>query len=120
MAEGSEGWSRYDELILGPEDDSQPENDTLEHTLASPREPAEEGLNTIDDTGDRDSDQTAEPKDSFLPETPRRQNADQAVAWGVDGTGSIPDDSPSLHVSGTIDAQLEPLSNYHRNLFRLQ
>lgn len=112
MAEGSEGWSREDELDLGQEDDPrQPDQGALDQTLPSPQEPAEEELDTIDDAEDSDSERTVEPKHSYLPETPPMRNADWAATGSMDGTGSNPDDSPSLHVGGTIGAQSEPLSD---------
>lgn len=105
MAEGSEGWSREDELDLGQEDDpQQPDHGALDQTLPSPQEPAEEQLDTIDDAEDHDSEKTAQQKDFKFPETPPPRHADWNVAESVDGTESNPDDSPSLHVSGTIGA----------------
>lgn len=105
MAEGSEGWSREDELDLGQEDDPrQPDHGALDQTLPSPQEPAEEQLDTIDDAEDHDSEKTVEQKDFNFPETPPPRNADWTATGSVDGTGSNPDDSPSLHVSGTIGA----------------
>lgn len=105
MAEGSEGWSREDELDLGQEDERQPDQDIPEHPVPSPHEPVDDGLDTIEHAEDRDSDQTLEPKDSLLPETPPQRHADWAATGSLNGTTSNPDDSPSLHVSDTIGAQ---------------
>ncbi|KAJ5964846.1 uncharacterized protein N7479_004722 [Penicillium vulpinum] len=100
MAEGNEGWSREDELDLGQEDDSQqPDHGALDKTLPSPQEPVEEELDTIDDVEDHDSEKTAGPHDFKFPETPPPRHADWAATGSVDGTGSNPDDSPSLHGS---------------------
>jgi hypothetical protein len=105
MAEGSEGWSREDELDIGQEDDlRQPDLDAFDHALPSPQELAKEQLDTIDNAEDNDSEQTVEPKHPYLPETPPLRNADWAATGSLDGTGSNPDDSPSLHVSDTIGA----------------
>ncbi|KAJ5498640.1 hypothetical protein N7453_007691 [Penicillium expansum] len=105
MAEGSEGWSREDELDLGQEDDPrQPDHGALDQTLPSPQEPAEEQLDTIDDAEDHDSEKTAEQKDFNFPETPPPRHADWTATGSVDGTGSNPDDSPSLH--GSIPSSL--------------
>lgn len=114
MAETSEGWSREDELDLGHEDERQPDQDIPEHAAPSPHEPVDDGLDTIEHAEDRDSDQTVEPKDSFLPETPPPRHANWAATGSLDGTTSNPDDSPSLHVSDTIGAQQEPISDFHR------
>ncbi|OGE49416.1 hypothetical protein PENARI_c021G02403 [Penicillium arizonense] len=100
MAEGSEGWSREDELDLGQEDDpQQPDHDALDYALPSPQEPAEDELNTLDDAEDQDVEKTVEPADPYLPETPPPRNAEWARSRSADGTGSTPDDSPSLHGS---------------------
>jgi hypothetical protein len=105
MAEGNEGWPREDELDLGQEDGPwQPDQGALDHTLPSPQEPAAEEFDTIDNAEDNDSERTVEPKHSYFPETPPLRNTDWAATGSVDGTGSNPDDSPSLHVSGTIGA----------------
>jgi hypothetical protein len=108
MAEGSEGWSREDELDSGQEDDPQhSDHGALDYALPSPQEPVEDELNTLDDAEDQDVEKTVEQADSYLPETPPPRNAEWARSGSVDGTGSTPDDSPSLHVSNTIGAQLE-------------
>ncbi|KAJ5339890.1 hypothetical protein N7452_006618 [Penicillium brevicompactum] len=104
MAEGSEGWSREDELDLGQEDERQPDQDIPEHPVPSPHEPVDDGLDTIEHAEDRDSDQTLEPKDSLLPETPPQRHADWAATGSLDGTTSNPDDSPSLH--GSVPSSL--------------
>jgi hypothetical protein len=105
MAEGSKDWSREDELDLGQEDDPrQPDHGALDQTLPSPQAPAEEELDPIDDAEDRDSEKTAAQNDFKFPETPPQQHADWTATGSVDGTGSNPDDSPSLHVSETIGA----------------
>lgn len=103
MAEGSEGWSREDELDLGHEGDHrQPDHGALDQTLPSPQEPVEEELDTIDEAGNHDSEKIAGHND--FPETPPPRHADWTASGSADGTGSNPDDSPSLHVSGTIGA----------------
>ncbi|KAJ5787984.1 hypothetical protein N7457_002974 [Penicillium paradoxum] len=100
MAEGSEDWSREDELDLGQGEDSRrPDHGALDQTLSSPQKPVKEELDTIDNAEDHDSEKTVEPKDFHLPETPRPRHADWTVTESVDGTGSNPDDSPSLHGS---------------------
>lgn len=119
MAEGNEGWSREDELDLGQEDDQQPDQEAPDHSVPSPHEPTEEALDTIEHADDHDSDRTVEPTQSFLPETPPPRYADWAATGSIDGTGSNPDDSPSLHVSGSIGAQPEPLSDRDRAPFHL-
>ncbi|QQK40210.1 Golgi complex component (Vps8), putative [Penicillium digitatum] len=100
MAEGSGGWSREDELDLGQDDDPrQPDHSALDQTLPSPQEPAEEVSNTINDAEDHDSEKTAEHTDFNFLEAPPPRHADWNATGSVDGTGSTPDDSPSLHGS---------------------
>ncbi|KAJ6180097.1 hypothetical protein N7519_010558 [Penicillium mononematosum] len=111
MAEGSEGWSREDELDLGQEDDPrQPDHGALDQTLPSPQEPAEEELDTIDDAEDHDSEKTARRNDLNYPETPPPRHADWTATGSVDGTGSNPDDSPSLHGSIPSSLSSSPLA----------
>ncbi|KAJ6123007.1 hypothetical protein N7512_005472 [Penicillium capsulatum] len=99
MAEGSEGWTREDELDLGPEDDvpPQPDLDTEEHHGGpSPHESATDDGGAIDQTQDQASEKTVEQADLHIPHTPPTQRAGSA---SVDETGSTPDDSPSVHDS---------------------
>ncbi|CAG8106369.1 unnamed protein product [Penicillium nalgiovense] len=111
MAEGSEGWSREDELDLGQEDDPrQPDHGALDQTLPSPQEPAEEELDTIDDAEDHVSEKTAGRNDFNSPETPPPRHADWTATGSVDGTGSNPDDSPSLHGSVPSSLSSSPLA----------
>ncbi|KAF3017678.1 Vacuolar protein sorting-associated protein 8 [Penicillium rubens] len=111
MAEGSEGWSREDELDLGQEDDPrQPDHGALDQTLPSPQEPAEEELDTIDDAEEHDSEKTARRNYLSYPETPPPRHADWTATGSVDGTGSNPDDSPSLHGSVPSSLSSSPLA----------
>jgi hypothetical protein len=112
MAEGNEGWSREDELDLGQENDpQQPDHGALDQTSASPQESTEEEVDTIVEAEDHDSKKTEDPKEFRFPKTPPPRHADWNATECVDETGSNPDDSPSLHVSGTIGAQSELLSD---------
>ncbi|KAJ5143609.1 uncharacterized protein N7515_002396 [Penicillium bovifimosum] len=105
MAEGNEGRSREDELDLGQENDpQQPDDGALDQTSASPQASAEEELDTIVESEDNDSEKTADPKDFRFPETPPPRHAEWNGSECLDGTGSNPDDSPSLH--GSIPSSL--------------
>ncbi|CAG7917884.1 unnamed protein product [Penicillium olsonii] len=104
MAEGNEGWAREDELDLGQEDEQQPDQDLPEQAVPSPHEPVDDGLDTIERAEDQDSERTVEQKDSIIPETPPPRHADWAATASLDGTGSNPDDSPSLH--GSVPSSL--------------
>lgn len=112
MAEGSEGWEREDELDLGHEDDPPEQDDhgalTLDHPEFRPHEPAEGGLDAIDNGEDHASENTVEAAGPDLPQTPpTRQKEFNATSGNVDETASTPDDSPSLHVSCAISAHLD-------------
>lgn len=111
MAEGSEGWAREDELDLGQDehDPQHPSHDgALDHDYPEPSlqkpEPVKaevEVWDTIDDAQDEASEKTLEADGPQLPQTPPlRQAPVNATPGSVDETASIPDDTPSLHVSG--------------------
>lgn len=108
MAEGNEGWAREDELDLGQEDEQQPDQAVREQAVPSPHEPVDDGLDPLGHVEDRDSERTVAQKDHVLPETPPPRHEDWAATGSLDGTGSNPDDSPSLHVSGTNGAPSKP------------
>ncbi|CAG7986399.1 unnamed protein product [Penicillium salamii] len=104
MAEGNEGWAREDELDLGQEYEQQLDQAVREQAVLSPHEPVDEGLDPIGHAEDRESERTVEQKDHLLPETPPPRHEDWAATGSLDGTGSNPDDSPSLH--GSVPSSL--------------
>lgn len=108
MMEGNEGWAREDELDLSPEDDA------LDHTQPSAEEPIDEELETA-------SEKTVEPVDAHdeAPSTTRRSYLTTAQG-SVDETASIPDDSPSVHVSETPACNLDSCLMVLRDPFLLR
>jgi len=104
MMESSEGWTREDELDLGPENQTenlpaQPDQDALDHPTPSAEAPDAE-LDTLDDDAlDQASEKTAEP--AAHSRGPRKTQYGEltAASGSVDETASTPDDTPSLHVS---------------------
>lgn len=104
MAEGSEGWGREDEPDLEPGDNGSPPagDDAVEDDAgSSAQKTMEEELGIIDQAQDQVSEKTIEAADRDLPCTPPAQ---RAAPGSLDETTSIPDDSPSLNVSGATCA----------------
>jgi hypothetical protein len=118
MAEGSEGRELKDELDLGNEDDLHQQADLEPLALdrqPSPQELADHELDTVDnaEVHRQASERTGAPAGPELPQTPPAQHAQfNAISGSVDETASTPDDTPSLHVSDALSAQLGWLSNF--------
>jgi hypothetical protein len=103
MAEGSEGWSREDELDLGQEDDPrQPDHGALDQSRCPVRMPRRRGFWVTEIIPSRCLLGIVFLRIVYRPETPPPRHADWTATGSVDGTGSNPDDSPSLHVSGRL------------------
>lgn len=118
MAEGSEGREREDELDLGNEDDLHQQADLDSLALdrqPSPQELADHELDAVDnaEVHHQAAEKTDAPAGPELPQTPPAQHAQfNAIFGSADETASTPDDTPSLHVSDALSAQLGWLSNF--------
>ena len=105
MAEGNEGWRREDELYLGLEDErpTMIDQGTVEAPASSTpplQEPIVEELDLIDHAHEQASVKRVEATDTSLPETPPPRHPDlMPNPSNEEETASIPDDTPSLHVS---------------------
>ncbi|KAJ5483921.1 hypothetical protein N7539_005717 [Penicillium diatomitis] len=110
MAEGSEGWSREDELDLGPEEHESPAiasdvalvDDREEFSAQKPEliEAEGDGLDKGSGAQDRSTEQSRDAESLQLPQTPpSKQATPDVLSSEIDETASIPDDTPSLNVT---------------------
>ncbi|KAI2788989.1 hypothetical protein POX_e07015 [Penicillium oxalicum] len=94
MAEGSEGWSRDDELDLGPDEHNHPAigSDAVITDIDTVARNADAHYDTAEQSIDSDGLQ--------LPQTPpAKQAPPSASPSDIESTASIPDDTPSLNGS---------------------